>query len=390
MRTFLTALFFCSVFFLRPNQAEAQRVQKLTIPMDLTTRRPIVELLINGKGPYKFIFDTGSMTHVIDEKLSAELGLKVVGEDGLRTPGSKNRVVSKRVAAPKVGFSRTNLLKDVEMNTINLRSMLPVDGVLSAKYFEDFLLTMDYPNSVLEVSAGSLTKTDAGVITFLQKPRVVNVNLDVSGNSVEVHLDTGSPGGISLPYALKDKLKLKSKPKRGHTINTPVASFKRWDVELVGNITLGNVTFKNPRVALVEGFEMANLGYEVIKNLRTTIDRKNNLMKFEEPVSQTVKKRSTMKREMIYTTSYAGTYEGGRKIFQNDSGDWMYKNAAAPVSLELVQLKDDLYQMKVPDGLRAPMEIPKVQFIRNDQKMITSLKFIYKEREDGPFKKIEN
>ena len=37
--------------------------------------RPVVDLKINGKGPYRFVLDTGATATVIGEELSRELSL---------------------------------------------------------------------------------------------------------------------------------------------------------------------------------------------------------------------------------------------------------------------------------------------------------------------------
>src|SRR5215471_6745999 len=47
----------------------------VTVPMQDTEGRPVVELKINGKGPYRFILDTGATTTVVSEELSHELSL---------------------------------------------------------------------------------------------------------------------------------------------------------------------------------------------------------------------------------------------------------------------------------------------------------------------------
>jgi len=47
--------------------------------------------MINQKGPYRFILDTGSSGNVIDEDLAMELGLEVIGEDPLRT---RDRIIN--------------------------------------------------------------------------------------------------------------------------------------------------------------------------------------------------------------------------------------------------------------------------------------------------------
>jgi predicted aspartyl protease len=50
--------------------AEGASVQMLDIG-----GRPVVEVKINGKGPFPFILDTGAMFTVIDSSLSDELSL---------------------------------------------------------------------------------------------------------------------------------------------------------------------------------------------------------------------------------------------------------------------------------------------------------------------------
>ncbi len=42
----------------------------MIIPLDLSTQRPIVEVMIGDSGPYDFIFDTGSTNSVVDEAVS--------------------------------------------------------------------------------------------------------------------------------------------------------------------------------------------------------------------------------------------------------------------------------------------------------------------------------
>src|SRR5580700_2795487 len=47
----------------------------VTIPMQDMGGRPVVEIKINGKGPYRFILDTGAVTTVVSDELSRELAL---------------------------------------------------------------------------------------------------------------------------------------------------------------------------------------------------------------------------------------------------------------------------------------------------------------------------
>ena len=390
MKKFCIAITLCQILLFVSCQTLRSTGQEIIIPMDMTTHRPIVEVMIDGKGPYQFIFDTGSSANVIDENLQEAFGFEVVGEDPLQTPGSENRLVSPRVAVPKIHFPGTNLFKDAEMNVIALRrTMLPIDGILGGFFLKDYLATMDYPGGKLILTTGELKKNDSDVTSFIQNARNLNLNINVDGNNVEAHLDSGNPHTITLPYSLKDKLTFKETPKKGLPMRTPVASFNTWEAELVGSITIGNAVFENPPVRLAEGFEFVNLGYGVINELRTTIDRKNSLIKFERVKRVHSGNKKEKPQVDAPSSPFSGTYEGERKIWVNESGKLVYQRPPAPMPLELVQIEGDLYEVKIPTGVRAPMEIPNVLFVKNENKEIIAIELVYKDgRKDGPFKRV--
>lgn len=260
-----------------PNESE----KLIAIPMDHSSQRPVIKVMINNKGPYRFIFDTGSSGSDIDSKLAKELGLEVIGKDTLYTPGSDDMLMSEKVRVSKASFVGTDIAVEAVMNTIPIRQMLPVDGIISPEFFSNYLVTLDYPNSNLLLAKGELAISDKDVISFNQNDMVINLDVYVNGQKLEAHLDSGNPSGFSIPFSQKDKLSFKNEPILAGTIRTPVTSFKRWSATLNGTIKVGNIIYKDPVVNLVEGFEYVNLGYQVFKDLKITIDKKNNLIKFE-------------------------------------------------------------------------------------------------------------
>ena len=364
---FFTLGSFCQIRSTRENNNE------ITIPLDLSSQRPIVKLIINGKGPYKFIFDTGSSGSVIDEKLANELSLEVVGEDPLQTPGSDNKVISKRVKVPGVTFSGTNISHDTIMNTFAMREMLPVDGVLSMNFLAEYLITIDYSNSKLILTPAELNRADKDVTPFTQKPKVINLDVFINGNKLEAHLDSGNPGGIDIPFSLKDQLNFEEEPSEVGVINTPTASFKKWKASLIGNIKIGDVTYTNPDVNLVEGFQFVNLGYQVFKDLKITIDKKNNLIKFEK--SGFVTGEGEDEEYQGEKNDYSGWYGGHeRKIFV-ENGEMYLQRGGAP-KIKLVKIKDNEYEMVINMPVRN--ELPNVRFERGGSGNIIGLTFIFK------------
>ncbi len=387
MRKICIALVLCQVVLSGFSQARRSVSQELVIPMDMTTRRPIVELTINDKGPYKFIFDTGSSTTVIDEGLSKELGFKTVGKDTLSVQGSENRMISQRVEVPNVAFPGTNISGDVEMTVVNLRAMLPIDGVLSGIFFKDYLFTVDYPGSKLTLTLGELDRSKADVSSIIENSNILSYNLIVDGIIIEAHLDTGSPGGFSLPYSMKDQLKLNGEMREGQEIRTPVASFKPWHANLIGNVNVGSVVYEDPEIKLVEGFEFANFGYEVLKDLRITIDRKNNLIKFEKPPAQKAAPDESVQKERLgdgETNDFTGTYGEDRDVYM-EGGEMYLHRATYKFKLVKEDSGKDLYKMVYSVALNN--ELPNVRFDRDSNGKINGLTMVYEDGRETSYKK---
>jgi len=366
-----------TLFFMTVGFCQTKRIKNnnsTTIPLDLSTQRPVLELMINDTGPYKFIFDTGSSTNVIDQELANKLGLEVIGEDPLQTPGSDNKLMSKRVLVSKIALSGIEISEEVVMNTVAIRNLVSVDGVLSPNALSDYLITLDYPNSELILSSDELNTADKDVIAFIQKNNTINFNVFVNGNELEAHLDSGNPGGIDLPLSIKDKLNFKREPAEDGIINTPVASFKKWSAILDGDIKIGDVNYTNPDVNLIGGFQFVNLGYHIIKDLRITIDNKNNLIKFEK--SSSIIENEDIEKYPGERNGYTGWYgDHTRKIFI-ENGEMYLQRGGAP-KLKLVKIGKDRFEMVL--DMPVKNELPVVNFERDETNQVTGLKFVFKD-----------
>lgn len=281
---------------------------QIIIPFDFSTQRPVLELYIGTDGPFRFIFDTGSDGNTIDTDLASDLGLEVVGEDTLYTPGSERRHISQKVRVPLVNFPNTITLENILMSTLDIRKFVSVDGIISPSFFAKYLMTISYPQSEIILTNGELESTENNVLSYIPKEGIINLNITVNGHPVQAHLDSGNPGGFGIPYVLKDKLHFISKPKDAGVIHTPVASFKMWRATLQGTIRVGNVVYEDPEIHLVENSKFVNLGYQFAKDLNITIDQKNKLIKFEKVTSRPVKNENeeSNSKQNEYTGWYGG------------------------------------------------------------------------------------
>jgi hypothetical protein len=347
--------------------------KEVHIPIDLSTQRPIIALNINGKGPYKFIFDTGAGRNFIDEELSKELKLEVIGKDSIGSPGTNRQVMSNRVLVSQISITNALTSKGINMNTMPLRKMLPVDGVIGGFFFKNYLLSIDYPKSILKITQGELKKNADGVIPFSKDSRILSTEISIAGNRLEAHLDSGNSGNIDIPFSLKDKLEFVEEPIEDGIIRTSLASHKRWKATLKGDVVIGNMVYKSPEVNLIEGFEFVNLGFLFFNQSQITIDGLNNLLKIERS-SSSIREPEDLAATKVESNEYVGWYGGQvRRVFLEDGQMYLKRKEGPKIKLE--PIKKDYYKMKF--SMPTANELPDVRFERNSNQEITGITFVF-------------
>src|SRR5438270_4360803 len=89
----LSALGFVRYVFAQHSLPAPERLQlakKVSVPLTLFGGRPVIEVKVNGKGPFRFIFDTGAAGSVISNELAHELNLPALQHAQMGRPGSSS------------------------------------------------------------------------------------------------------------------------------------------------------------------------------------------------------------------------------------------------------------------------------------------------------------
>lgn len=144
-RILLTASLLTWVGALR---ADAPTIKPITVPFELLPSRHVaVLILVNGKGPYRVIFDTGAPITVLSNKVARESGLLAKGE---RPPaftlfGGGGQVQAKTL---EVGGVKAEKVPVIVMDhpTIELaaKAMGPLEGIVGFPFFARYRITIDY------------------------------------------------------------------------------------------------------------------------------------------------------------------------------------------------------------------------------------------------------
>jgi hypothetical protein len=258
----------------------------VTLPMHWFGKKPVIEAKINGRGPYQFFFDTGAQGTVLGLDLVEELRLKVVGKGEVTSPGGKG-IPSKQVRfglevgglnvkdASAFAFDRARLYRDPAAPK----------GVLSPRVFSGYLVIFDFPRERFLIRKGELPAAD-DITIFACDPKqpIPALPINVAGRKVLAHVDTGAPGGLTLPLSMAGQLPLAEKPTvigRGRRVDREVVVY---GAKLQGQIKLGRYALENPSVRFVEGSSsVGNIGSDILRRFALTFDVKNFRISLDEP-----------------------------------------------------------------------------------------------------------
>lgn len=327
---------------------------------------PLVEVRINGKGPFRFAVDSGGQGQArVDRAVAERLGLPVVGEargsDGMG--GAATTMSSVRVDTLEVGGAAftgvTALVRDYSRDG----SPGP-DGILCYELFADGLLTLDYPAGRLTFGSGSLPPVNGEDVLALSAGRPIpQVALTVGGQSVPADLDSGSMGGFTLPASLAGRIALLQPPAEVGRVRTVSQEVPVLEARSTETVHLGRFLFTQPLLELIAGLPQANVGSRVLRNFAVTFDARGRRVRLargsREPIATTAPARNprTAGRAAVPSeaasaprlpeelAAYPGKYgirtilaRDGRLYLQRDGGPALEMVAAGPDAFTLARV----------------------------------------------------
>jgi hypothetical protein len=257
----------------------------VTVPMLDIGGRPMVDVTINGKGPYPFILDTGADFTGIDETLAAELNLPS------GTPVGGEQTVS--IADFGVGEFVVHDFKAGRMPSLvrTIAGERPPRGVLSAAAFPGRLVVFDYPGKRVTIAPGALPAADnRRVFEYAADEELPVIPVRVGGQEFRIHLDSGSPAGVTLPTRYVDQVPVEAPPVTVGQARTVAGTFPVQMATVKGAIEIGEYTLADKQVRFSDvrpGSKPAvgNLGAEVLRHFIVTFDSKNRRLKLERPLA---------------------------------------------------------------------------------------------------------
>jgi S1-C subfamily serine protease len=147
------------------------------------------------------------------------------------------------------------------------------------------LVTLDYPAKKVTFRRGALPEADGReIFGWDRSTGLPEIPANVAGQTVMVHLDSGSSGGVAFPTELAKKL-----PLDGPLVDTGFA--KAVDhvrpiqsAPLKGTFTIGRYTLDHPRLSFFDiAKDKGNVGAAVLSQFSITIDPANARLRLAGP-----------------------------------------------------------------------------------------------------------
>ncbi|HEX4284071.1 MAG TPA: aspartyl protease family protein [Terracidiphilus sp.] len=251
-------------------------------PMVERYGKPYVMVTINGKGPFRFVIDTGTGGDaLVTPELARELGLPTIGHAMLSDPSGQGAKRAPIVQLDTLEFAGIQFTGIRAVSHDFFAEAGTAEGLLGFTLFRDYLLTLDFPNRTVSLDSGALSPDGAkSVLPFRMPDGVPIAQLKVDGlDPVEAQLDSGG-GGLVLPERLAMRLHYDIDPvvfASGRSVST---RFELKAAKLASDVRLGRYTFTHPVVEIHPAFPLINFGSPPMQIFAITFDQKNLLVRF--------------------------------------------------------------------------------------------------------------
>lgn len=267
--------------------------QSIEVPFSLASEHIYVDVEINGKGPFHFIFDTGAV-NILTPWTAKQLSLAVDGKveangtGGVQDAG-ETKVESTSIAGVTLHDQRFYIVDLPSADTVGKR----VDGLIGYGWLSEIPTRIDYAASKLTFHQTKEFRYQgpARATPLFFRGTRPQIDASVDGITGRFTVDTGSSGSLILFPGFVDKNDLAAKYHAKTEIISavgvggPVYSL----LARAKSLQLGGTTIDNPVTylsrartgAAADGKTAGSVGFGVLRRFNITFDYANAKAYFE-------------------------------------------------------------------------------------------------------------
>jgi len=232
-----------------------------------------VDVHVNGRGPYRFVVDSGADTSVIGIHVARDLQLPLGTPVVLNGMTNRNIVDRVKVAGLTVGSTTIPNLELPALREVDLGG----DGMIGIDALVQQRLMLDFERHVIKVEDARIPEPhyadEIVIVARRQRGQLILTHIKAAGFELDAIIDTGSEITIG-NLALRDQL---IRGNRDKFLTVPVigvtGSVAKLQVARIGELQLGPVTLNDVPMAFadVPPFAMFGLAHEPALLLGTDI-----------------------------------------------------------------------------------------------------------------------
>ncbi|MGE0482120.1 MAG: aspartyl protease family protein [Phycisphaerae bacterium] len=268
----------------RPERTELGAPQR--VPFSLDRGKIVVEARVNGRGPFPFVLDTGAGANILNQDLADELGLETTGKTKVGDPTNPESISATivRLDSIQLGDARFEGLRALAWDRGALYGGANAPrGILGYPLFAKCLLTLDYGAQRIELTRGELPKADGvGVIDYrIEHGGIPTFEIKIAGQRVPAHLDSGAMSGLSVPNEWEPRFPVSGPVAVVGRARTASKEYGIRGATLDGALEIGGQRLDAPEIRFSGALRTANIGTELLRLFRVTLDSANQRVRFE-------------------------------------------------------------------------------------------------------------
>jgi hypothetical protein len=150
-----------------PEQEPLKKDEKpVVVPFELLKSRHIaIQVKVNGKGPYRVIFDTGAPTNLVNNKIAKAAGLTGKGDKGgglaLFGAAPTPKIIKKLEIGDLVLEGMPTMVMDHPTVAAISEALGPIEGLIGFPFFARYKMTIDYEKKELTLVPNGYVPGDA-------------------------------------------------------------------------------------------------------------------------------------------------------------------------------------------------------------------------------------